>query len=87
VNEITQELDKIGVSCKLGSKPLSPNWHLCCTVSLGTCVQESVDKAFEVKGVDDLHVSDISVLKTIIPMNTQIASYLVSFIVSANVEV
>jgi hypothetical protein len=84
VDEITEVLDKMGVSCKLDSNPLSPNWHLCCTTSLGTCVEEDVKRAFELKGVKGLHVADISVMKKIIPMNTQIVSYLVAYIAAEN---
>jgi len=76
LEELIRKLAVLGIRVKPKVGPLSPNWHLSCTLSIGTCVDETT---LEVKGVPGLHVADVSILRNISPMNTQMLSYAIPF--------
>jgi len=74
---------QLGIIVKPKDKPLSPNWHLSCTMGVGTCVNE---RNFEICGLKGAHVADVSVLRQISPMNTQVLSYAVPFMMLENMK-
>jgi len=73
--ELKRSLGGIGIQLIEKKKPFSPNWHLSCTLSIGTCVDDNL----KLIGAENLYCSDVSVLKNIIPMNTQIVSYFIPY--------
>lgn len=65
----------LGIRLEGEVNSITPNWHLCGTVALGTCVNDDL----KLLGVDGLYVCDLSVLKSIVPMNTQFVSYFLAY--------
>ncbi|GBG30712.1 Cellobiose dehydrogenase [Hondaea fermentalgiana] len=76
LSELIALLGSLGIVVKPKTAPLSPNWHLSCTLSVGTCVDPAT---LQVNGLKKIHVADVSVLRKITPMNTQIVSYAIPF--------
>jgi choline dehydrogenase-like flavoprotein len=84
VAALVDKLRALGVTVKpdMGSQ-LAPNWHLCGTLAAGSCCDE---RSFALSGVDALFCADLSVLKHIVPMNTQIMAYFVAYLVAHAIE-
>jgi len=72
-------LAKLGVHVLPRVGPLSPNWHLSCTLGIDTVC----DASLAILGTRGLYVADISCLRTIVPFNTQLVSYFVAFALAA----
>jgi hypothetical protein len=84
VAALVDKLRALGVAVepRLGSQ-LAPNWHLCGTLAAGSCCDE---RTFALSGVDALYCADLSVLKHVVPMNTQIMSYVVPYLVAHAID-
>lgn len=85
LRHLVRVLADLGVAVRPAVGPLAPNWHYSCTLGVGRVV----DEALRVKGLGGVHVADVSALREICPMNTQMLAYFVPFALmynSVNVE-
>ena len=79
LKELKAKLQDLGIRLEGEVDKITPNWHLCGTLAIGKCV----DDGLKIKGIEGLYVSDLSVLKSIVPMNTQFVSYFISYAFAA----